>query len=186
MNQPSLYGGWFFFYLTGFDAVKQQLTKVFGIQGQSNVDRSIHHYLLCGFAVIGMSVVIGCSNSGPVPINPKKVIPVTGIIHVDGAPTLGVKVKLAPDPMPADNKITLVTNGKTDAEGKFALTTYYQNDGAPIGDFSLLFQLDLNPAGSTVDKFQGKYWNPHAAEHKLSVKGDEESIDMGVIELTTQ
>lgn len=144
----------------------------------------INRYTVCGLASAIVLSVSGCGSGGPKPINPKQVVPVSGIVHVDGEPKGGIKIRLAPDPMPADGKVTLPTIGRCDAEGKFQFTTYYQNDGAPIGDFSLMFELDLNPSGSKVDFFKGRYSKPGSSPHKLSVKGDEESIDMGVLELS--
>ena len=75
----------------------------------------------------------------------------TGTIHVDGKPTRGVSVRLVPNPMPSDRKVKLPTIGKSGDEGKFALTTYYQNDGAPVGEYYMLFEWDQNPAGSPED-----------------------------------
>lgn len=165
--------------------MKQQSANVFGFQKKRNVNGRVRHYLACGLTAVLSLAAAGCADGGPKPVNPKKVIPVTGIVHVDGKPQKGIKVKLAPDPMPADNKIVLPTLGKTDSEGKFELTTYYQNDGAPVGEFSLTFTYDMNPSGASRDYFRGKYSNPRTSEHKLSVKDSDESIDMGVQELTT-
>ena len=73
---------------------------------------------------------------------------------------------------------------RTDAEGKFQFTTYYQNDGAPIGDFGLIFEWHQNPASNkNTDYFKGALMDRLNPRHKLSVKGDEESIDMGVLEI---
>lgn len=141
--------------------------------------------LLPGLMTLLSLTAAGCGPSGPEPVNPKQVVPVSGIVHVDGEPQPGVKVRLVPIPLPPGGRVTLPTIGRTDEEGNFQLTTYYQNDGAPIGEFGMLFEWDLNPSGDAYDHFQGKYMDRSAPEHKLSVKGDEESIDVGVIELTS-
>lgn len=140
--------------------------------------------LLCLLAAGTALATAGCGSDGPRPIDPKQVVPVSGIVHVEGQPERGVKIRLVPDPLPADGKVTLPTIGRTDAEGKFQFTTYYQNDGAPIGDFGLLFEWQQNPAASSnTDYFQGALMDRVNPRHKLSVKGDEESIDMGVLEI---
>jgi hypothetical protein len=165
--------------------VNRESVNVAGCPNRINLSVAGRHHLLWAFSTVFFLSAAGCGSGGPKPVNPKQVVPVTGIVHVDGEPNRGLKVRIAPDPMPADGKVTLPTIGRCDDEGKFSLTTYYQDDGAPIGEFSLLFELDMNPSGSKQDFFRGKYSNPRASQHKLSVKGDEESIDLEVIELTS-
>ena len=140
--------------------------------------------LLCLLAAGTALATAGCGSDGPRPVNPKQVVPVSGIVLVDGEPERGVKIRLVPDPLPADGKVALPTIGRTDAEGKFQFTSYYQNDGAPIGDFGLLFEWHQNPASSSnTDYFKGALMDRLNPRHKLSVKGDEGSIDMGVLEI---
>ncbi len=163
--------------------MKHKSTSMFGDQYPSRDRVASQSRLSCGLLAVLCLTAAGCGSDGPKPVNPVEVIPVTGTIHVDGMPTRGVKVRLAPNPMPADGRRPLPTIGRTDDEGKFALTTYYQDDGAPIGEFHLLFEWDQNPSGAARDFFQGKYSVPANSQHTLSVKGDEEPIDLGLIEL---
>ena len=157
----------------------------FGAQQQRTVNVALRYFLRYGFTVLLCLTVAGCSGGGPKPVNPKAVYPVTGIVHVKGSPTRGIKIRLAPDPMPADGKITLPIIGRSNSEGKFLMTTYYQDDGAPVGEYKLMFEWDQNPSGSKRDYFQGAYSNPNdPSPYTLSVKGDEtEPIDLGIMEL---
>lgn len=153
------------------------------IQYRNNVAALSRSFLCYGLMAVASWAAIGCSASGPAPADPKKVVPVSGTVHVNGEPQAGVKVRLVPIPFPADGRVTLVTIGRTDAEGKFKLTTYYQDDGAPVGDFGLTFEFDKNPSGSTKDFFKGKYSDRRNPQQKLTVKGDEESIELPLINL---
>ena len=127
---------------------------------------------------------VGCSRSGPVPANPKKVVPVTGTVHVDGAPADKVEVKLHPD-SGRDEKNPTVSMDFSGPDGKFEITTYYQGDGAPPGDYTVTFRQILNTAVKPVqDELRGKYNNPANSTVKVSVSAEQESVDMGVIELT--
>lgn len=136
-------------------------------------------------SILALVVIAGCSGGGPQPIDPVPVVPVSGTVMIDGQAYSGVKVKAFPDPAPSDGKVDLSVVGRTDAEGKFQLTTYYQNDGAPVGNYILTFSYDPNPAAKSGDALQGRY-NQRSSEHKLVVKGDEESVDVGTIELSTR
>ena len=154
-------------------------------RSQGTVNVPVRDLLRYGFTALLCLTVAGCSGGGPKPVNPKQVYPVTGIIHVKGSPVRGVRIKLVPKPMPPGGKITLPIIGRSDGDGKFSLTTYYQDDGAPVGEYSLMFSWDQNPSGSSQDYFGGAYSNPRApSKFTLSVKGDEtEPIDLGIIEL---
>jgi len=126
----------------------------------------------------------GCGNSGPVPIDPKKVVPITGTIHIDGSPAEKVGIRLWPKAgLDTDNPTA--SKGMTDSDGKFAITTYYQGDGAPLGEYRLTFRQVLNTyAKPARDELQGRYNDPNASQHTASVTADVEAVDMGVIELS--
>lgn len=178
-SRPTTAGSFFGLPATGFRKVKYN----FGDKKHNAVNIRVRCFLL-GLSSAVLLTIGGCSGGdGPKPVNPKQVFPVSGIIHLDGAPKAGIDIRLVPDPMPGDGRITLAILSSSDAEGKFKLTTYYQEDGAPVGEYRLLFMLDTTPTTTPTDYFKGKYQNPTASEVKLSVTGKEESIDMGIIEL---
>lgn len=179
-SRPTTAGSFFGLPDDGLRKVKQ----ISGDKRHNTMNIPVRYFLVHGLSAMVLFAVGGCSGGGgPKPVDAKQVYPVSGIVHIDGEPKPHVKIKLVPDPMPSDGKIQLPILGRTNDEGKFSLTTYYQDDGAPVGEYRLLFLLDLNPAGSANDYFKGKYQNPTASEVKLSVTGKEESIDMGIIEL---
>lgn len=126
----------------------------------------------------------GCGNSGPVPVNAKKVVPVTGTIHIDGSPAEKVGIKLWPNGG-RDTENPTASKGMTGPDGKFAITTYYQGDGAPIGEYRLTFRQVLNTfAKPARDELQGRYKERGQSTNLLSVTADVEAVDMGVINLS--
>jgi hypothetical protein len=76
------------------------------------------------FLLVPLVVLAGCGR-GPV------MVPVSGVVTLDGAPVADANVMFAPrgDGRPAE--------GKTDAAGKFSLTTEKPNDGAMEGDYEV-------------------------------------------------
>jgi hypothetical protein len=83
-----------------------------------------------GLAVLAALLMLLPSCSGDIKF--LKTYPVTGKILVDGKPVKGVAIVLHPtDPLMVRER----PFGETDADGKFTLSTYNANDGAPAGDF---------------------------------------------------
>jgi hypothetical protein len=161
----------------------------FHILQDSTMSESLHFNelpstKLNAILLIVLLASIGCGDSGPVPINPKKVVPVTGTIHIDGSPAEKVGIKLWPE-TGLDKENPTVSRGMTGADGKFAITTYYQGDGAPLGEYTLTFRQVLNTAAKPpYDELQGRYKDPGSSQHTLSVTADAEAVDMGVINLS--
>lgn len=142
------------------------------------------------FSALCLSMLIlgttGCDPGGPAPIDPKAVVPIKGVIHLDGVPTEKISVILHPRDLGENGRNDTPSRGITNADGEFAITTYYQDDGAPIGEYTLTFKQELlthlKPA---PDELYGKYANPATSNHTVAVKGDEgeEGIDLELIEL---
>jgi hypothetical protein len=77
-------------------------------------------------AVLALPVLLaGCSGSGPA------IVPVSGTVTLDGVPVAEANVMFAPvaGGRPAE--------GRTDAAGKFSLSTEKPNDGAMEGDYEV-------------------------------------------------
>ncbi len=137
------------------------------------------HFLLAIF--VGL-ILAGCS-SGELPGGPRlETTPVSGIIHVDGAPAEFIEVECHPAPDSTGIKYPILTT--TDKDGMFVLTTYESSDGLPEGNYTLTFKW-LEPALVAKDKFKGAYANPQKSQQKISVvRGVETAI--GVIELSSK
>ena len=87
--------------------------------------------ILCGLA----PVLSGCSKS---PIERQPVHPVQGQVTWQGKPLAGALVVL--HPKSKEGPSTYSARGQTDQQGRFQLTTYDSNDGAPLGDYAVTVQ----------------------------------------------
>jgi len=128
---------------------------------------------------------IGCSgDSNP---EPKETIPVTGEVTVDAAAAEGIKVALH-DLNATNPQSAVYSLGHTDGNGKFAITTYSMNDGAPEGEYAVAFSWvegGVLTGKEGKDKLGGKYVMAAKSIHKIKVaKG--QPVDMGKIELKTK
>ena len=88
-------------------------------------------YQGCSLALLLATVSITGCGGGTDP-GRQPVFPVTGTITMDGSPLGGATVAFAPQA----GQPTAV--GKSDAEGKFTLTTYEYGDGAAAGSFRVV------------------------------------------------
>ena len=70
---------------------------------------------------------------------------------LDGTPLAGAQVWLLPkSPEHLNAPVIIRPQGVTDAEGKFVLTTYYKDDGAPKGEFDIIVLFgDVDPDAET-------------------------------------
>lgn len=119
----------------------------------------------------------------------KAVYPVSGIVTVDGQPPgeviqIGVHYSQGLDA--ADPS---TSSGLTNKDGTFALNTYTQGDGVPIGEYTLTFtwktfnQMSMSYTGE--DKLNGRYDDVESSEVKFKVDGSG-PVDLGIIALTTK
>ncbi len=137
------------------------------------------------WVVVTCLVLTACSGNK---INKKETYPVTGKVTVDGAPAAELKVVLHDD-KGMDTANPTMSMGFTDAEGKFAVSTYDQSDGVPAGDYTLTFEwgqlnvLSMEYGGP--DKLNGKYNDPKTSTIKVKVEAGKPT-DMGTIELTAK
>jgi hypothetical protein len=130
-----------------------------------NMPRSIA--LLLTFAA-GLAIA-GCSPGGP----PKKVCyPVKGELTVGGKPAEGATVMFQPQEADSTDWSAGYPRATVGADGKFEVSTYGENDGAPAGDYVILVTWPApNPAdeeASGPDRLGGRYVEP--AKSKLTAK----------------
>ena len=113
--------------------------------------------------------IAGCSPGGPA----KKVCyPVKGELTVRGKPAEGATVIFQPwDANPADWSAGY-PRATVGADGKFQVSTYGENDGAPAGDYVILVTWEApnptNEEASGPDRLGGRYVDP--AKSNLTAK----------------
>ncbi|MFO0918159.1 MAG: carboxypeptidase-like regulatory domain-containing protein [Planctomycetaceae bacterium] len=139
---------------------------------------------LCGpFVLIGL-LAAGCSGERKPP-NEKPVIPVSGVVLVDGEPKAGIQIRFHAEA--EDPRNATLSMAKTDEEGLFKAWTYRVDDGVPPGEYTVTFndQSETKPhMRSGPDLFKGRYSDPKTSNFKLTVPEKGMPIDMGTIELS--
>jgi hypothetical protein len=110
----------------------------------------------------------GCSSDGR-----KKVYPVRGQILVDGKPAFEATVMFQPVDNAAPDRVN--PTGMTDADGRFAISSYVKGDGAPPGDYIVLIEwrersgvLKSNFDGP--DRLKGKYYDEKKPPFRVTVE----------------
>ncbi|MCA9203998.1 MAG: carboxypeptidase regulatory-like domain-containing protein [Planctomycetales bacterium] len=86
-------------------------------------------------------VIVGCGGSPPKP----STVPVTGTVTYKGQPVEGAAVNFYVDGSPAPSSAT------TDASGKFALSSFGDKEGAPIGSATVTVTKIQGGAGADPD-----------------------------------
>jgi hypothetical protein len=86
---------------------------------------------------LGLAVTLAAAGCDSTP--PKvTVYPVTGQVLYDGKPAAGVQVFLFPTSAPMFPEVPAHPHGTTGADGKFALGTYTDSDGAAEGSYQIV------------------------------------------------
>ncbi len=105
---------------------------------------------LVAVLVLGTSVLTGCGGGADRPA----MVPVSGTVNYNGGPVEGATVTFAAGTSARSS------SGTTDASGKFKLTTFDTNDGAPVGEYIVTiakFEAEAgvdSGAGSTPEKMK--------------------------------
>ena len=138
-----------------------------------------------GILGLGLAVLVGCGVQGP---TMKETYPVTGQVFVDGSPVenLAVTCHLVGeiDKLNPSNSATF-----TGTDGKFAISTYNQGDGVPVGEYLLTFMWgELNVFSASYggpDKLNDRYSDVGESKFKVHVEKGKPT-NLGKIELTTK
>jgi len=139
--------------------------------------------------VLAPLLIAGCGGAGKDDISKerlasmaggtlKEATPVSGVLTVNGKPTSDVYLYAHTDGTDAP-----VSQGKTDAEGKFCFSTNLPCDGLPAGSYSLTFRhmpdipknKDLGP-----DLFKGKYKSPKKSDQKVTVEAGKPQTELKI------
>jgi hypothetical protein len=97
--------------------------------------------------------VLGCNHENRL----KGLVPAEGIVYYDGKPLDGATVNFIPQTPDQRSAV-----GRTDAAGKFVLTTLTPNDGAAPGEYQ-----------ATVSKMSDAVWNESMTEQESAKSKDD-------------
>jgi hypothetical protein len=116
-------------------------------------------------------LVVGCMRGGP---QKKVCYPVRGELTVAGKPADGATVILQPKEANRDEWSDGFPRATVAADGKFQVSTYGENDGAPAGDYIILVSWVVpNPANeeaSGPDRLGGRYIEPDKSKLTATVE----------------
>lgn len=98
-------------------------------------------------------VSIGCSKEGSIP----GTVPVSGIVKHNGAPLEGATVVFSP----MDQGSGRAASGKTDATGKFTLSTLKPGDGALPGEYAVAVTKMETEGKPLTDEEAREYYNKY-------------------------
>lgn len=132
-----------------------------------------------------MLTLAGCGKSR----NPET-FEVSGTLKISGQAYSGVVLKL----IPTSQELKAIPNATTDGNGEFRFRTFLQGDGAPKGEYKLVFfwppsiqnqpfMANTNQDGYSgpPDVFAGQYFDPETSSIQVNVKDD--ALRLGVIEV---
>lgn len=128
--------------------------------------------------LMGLAALFGCSDSSKDDASEerlkamaggtlKEVVPVKGVVNVDGVPTEGVNIYLFRD----GEYTSWVSECRTDKEGKYCWSTNLACDGIEPGKYKLAFTYVPKPKKNDegVDVFKRRYQNPQRNPFELTV-----------------
>jgi hypothetical protein len=132
----------------------------------SRVVAESHGNIVAVIALGGIAMIFGCGDG--------KITryPVTGSVLVDGQTVEGVQIVFIPIEG-SEEFLRERPAGYTGPDGKFELTTFGTNDGAPAGDYKVMIRWfppnpqsapatrdDRQRAAAVPDRLGGRYANP--------------------------
>lgn len=127
-----------------------------------------------GVVFLISALFMGCGD-GKTPV-----VPVSGQVIVGGKPAEGALVRL--HPVDNANPTTPKPMGYVNAEGKFQLTTYTADDGAPVGKYRAT--IEWRPKKKSTmeadgpDQLKGKYADPNTSKFEVVVSKDKSTLDL--------
>jgi hypothetical protein len=151
-------------------------------------------------------LIAGCGPDAPqAPKDRRPTYPVTGEVTIDGNPGAYVTIMFIPISDLSKVEDASYNSGcgaQADSQGKFMANTYAQGDGAPAGEYVLVFdwvgptganprQVDISGSDTvpdpTAQKFNRKYGRSSARKKEFTIKVEEgKPTDVGKLELKTK
>ncbi|GAB6166712.1 hypothetical protein JCM19992_27120 [Thermostilla marina] len=156
---------------------------------------------IVGIAItLNVAFWLGCGGSGDRP----KTYPVEGTVTLNGKPVAGATVVFAPVVGGGSESTPQAAQGKTDANGRYVLSTFETGDGAMPGEYTVIvtkYDVQPTPGGPELESEEGqmrafleaqqggddsgtrnllpaKYANAQTSGLQFTVKPDHNTIDI--------
>ena len=121
------------------------------------------------------ALAVGCGGGR------KPCYPVSGTVLVDGKAAPDCLVRFdSHDPADHDGPNRVFPLAMADEKGRFQLSTYGANDGAPAGEYVVLIQWLVAEAGdeeSSVDRLGNRYTDPETSKIRIRVSEGENVLE---------
>jgi hypothetical protein len=138
-------------------------------------------------AAVGICLLVSSCGTRPAS-KTKPTVPVQGEVYVDGRPAAGVVIRCE-NVAGVDANNPTVSSAKTGEDGRFYVSTYRRADGAPEGQYALVFSWReygvLQHAYIGPDKLKRRYSSAKNSTFRFKVEPGK-PVDLGRIELTTR
>ncbi|ELP30645.1 hypothetical protein RBSWK_05374 [Rhodopirellula baltica SWK14] len=129
--------------------------------------------------VLLLGLMVGCTSKKP----DDGMVPVSGVVEVDGEPAVGVVIELHPP-----SKAPSLAKGITSEGGRFEISTLTQGDGVKPATYDITFvwsEFNIVTRSQEGDRLNGRYAKPDQSSIQWTVP-DEESWDAGTIQLSSE
>lgn len=126
--------------------------------------------LLAGFALLAALPLVGCGG-GP------KVVPVSGVVTLDGKPYPNAVVAFQPHAGPGNENPGMGSSAVTDENGRYTLYTMDGKTGAVVGKHLVRIQTKRDDPTAFFDPTTGSEDNPDADPKKSKGKIDPIPLD---------
>lgn len=144
--------------------------------------RSLGSYPTACAAVLSATLaLVGCGEpkGGP----RLKVVPIEGEVSLDGEVPHEAMVNLhpvTPHVMPREGQV-IASLGQVDEAGKFTISTYILDDGAPPGDYKITVTWNeatgvMKNAWDGPDRLKGKYADVEKTEFQVTVPEEHDGV----------
>jgi hypothetical protein len=131
-----------------------------------------------------VAALAGCGGGDP---KMKPCFPVEGALFVKGKPATGATVTFHPLPLESGMPKSIRPRGTVDADGKFKLTTYRVDDGAPEGEYAVTAYWPGKRRGKVTEESESadlppdqlgfRYQNPAKSTFKVTIKAPKTTLD---------
>ena len=130
--------------------------------------------LKCAFMAAVFLAATGCGRSDRI-----DVYPVEGSVLYQGKPAVGAFVTFHPNRPEIENRISAATVGD---DGKFRLSTYNPNDGAPAGEYRVTVVWPSIVNGRPVDdRLNGNYADVKTTSLEATVTSGSNQLESFVV-----
>jgi hypothetical protein len=136
------------------------------------LDRSGWESALRRGVLVLLCLAAGCSDEK----TSLKTYPVRGSVVVNGEPAAGMVVTFQNTDKRAPGNAAHPV-GVTDKDGKFALSTNSDKDGAPEGDYVVLFYWASSPGLSAYDRLGGRFNKIDTSKVRVTVEPKEMNLE---------